>query len=48
MKSFDWFLVAPNGSLFKVIIDQIAEPTVINFAYILKEKVVKRPPPLFG
>lgn len=48
MKSFDWFLVAPNGSLFKTIIDQIAEPTVINFAYILKEKVVKRPPPLFG
>lgn len=48
MKSFDWFLVAPNGSLFKVVIDQIAEPTVINFAYILKEKVVKRPPPLFG
>lgn len=48
MKSFDWFLVAPNGSLFKVIIDQIAEPTVINFAYILKEKVVKRPPPIFG
>lgn len=48
MKSFDWFLVAPNGSLFKVIIDQIAEPAVINFAYILKEKVVKRPPPLFG
>lgn len=48
MKSFDWFLVAPNGSLFKVIIDQIAEPTVINFAYILKEKVVKRPPPVYG
>lgn len=48
MKSFDWFLVAPNGSLFKTIIDQIAEPTVINFAYILKEKVIKRPPPLFG
>lgn len=48
VKNVPWFLIAPNGSLFKVIIDQIAEPTVINFAYILKEKVVKRPPPLFG
>lgn len=41
-------LLAPNGSLFKMVIEHIAEPDVIDFAYILKEKVVKRPPPLFG
>ena len=48
VKNVPWFLVAPNGSLFKIIIGHIAEPDVIDFAYILKEKVIKRPPPLFG
>ena len=48
VKNVPWFLVAPNGSLFKIIIEHIAEPDVIDFAYILKEKVIKRPPPLFG
>ena len=48
VKNVPWFLIAPNGSLFKVIIEHIAEPDVIDFAYILKEKVIKRPPPLFG
>lgn len=41
-------LLVPNGSLFKTVIEHIAEPDVIDFAYILKEKVVKRPPPAFG
>lgn len=48
VKNVPWFLIAPNGSLFKIIIEHFAEPDVIDFAYILKEKIVKRPPPLFG
>lgn len=48
VKNVPWFLIASNGSLFKIIIEHFAEPDVIDFAYILKEKVVKRPPPLFG
>lgn len=41
-------LLAPNGSLFKTVVEHIAEPEVIDFAYILKEKVVKRHPPVYG
>ena len=41
-------LLAHSSSLFKTVVEHIAEPEVIYFVYILREKVVKRPPPLFG
>lgn len=41
-------LLAPNGRLFNIVLEHIVEPDVIDFAYILKEKVVKRPSPVYG
>lgn len=48
VKNVPSHLLAPNGSLFKTVVEHIAEPEVIYFTYILKEKVVKRPPPIYG
>lgn len=41
-------LLAPNGRLFNIVLEHIVEPDVIDFAYILKKKVVKRPSPVYG
>lgn len=48
VKNVSPHLLVPNGRLFKVVLEHIAEPDVIYFAYILREKVVKRPPPVCG
>lgn len=48
VKNLPSHLLAPNGKLFNIVLEHIAEPDVIDFAYILKEKVVKRPPPVYG